>query len=92
MKIKTRAILLFDSLFQPTTEWLAFESTLKDIESLIPPKASKDIIKMARKASKCLPKHLRGAFLYNVTESIESGKSPESAIEYWIDDYLRGDQ
>lgn len=80
MKLKTRAVLLFDPIIQPITQWLAFESSLNDIRSLIPPKESKTLIKTARKRASCLPKHLRGAFLYLVTEKIKADMPGDTAI------------
>lgn len=73
MKIKTRLVLAMDWLTQPITQYLAFESQLKDMEALIPPKSQAFILEV-RRLAKCLPKHLRGAFLYNVEREINLGK------------------
>lgn len=86
MKLKTRAILLIDPIIAPITQWLAFESSLNDIRSLIPPKESKTLIKRARKKARCLPKHLRGAFLYLIIEKIKGNMPGDIAITLTLKD------
>lgn len=86
MKIKTRVILFLDLIFQPITSWLAFEKQLKGIQSLLPPKDI-EILTEIKSKSKCLPKHLRGAFLYDITKMRVAGVDSFNAANVSFNKY-----
>lgn len=85
MKFKTIIVLFIDCLTRSITSWLAYESQLKELQSLIPPKAFNDS-KRLRLISKSLPKQHRGAFLYLVHNLVKQEVNARTAIRFALED------